>query len=66
MVVGTQEKTLRFHVVQLQTYRPDEAPLEKIFGDASGTFLNLITCAGPWIPSQHQTARRLVVYTKMV
>ncbi len=26
-------------------------------------FLNLITCAGDWIPSQHQTTLRLVVYT---
>jgi LPXTG-site transpeptidase (sortase) family protein len=66
MVVGAQEKTLRFHVMQLQKYHPDRAPLDKVFGDTSGTYLNLITCAGLWIPAQHQTTERLVVYTKMV
>jgi hypothetical protein len=25
----------------------------------------LITCAGDWIPSQHQTSLRLVVYTTL-
>jgi hypothetical protein len=25
----------------------------------------LITCAGDWIPSQHQTTLRLVVYTSL-
>jgi LPXTG-site transpeptidase (sortase) family protein len=66
MVVGAQGQTLQFQVVQLQSYQPDVAPLEKIYGNTSGTYLNLITCAGPWLPSQHQTAERLVVYTKKV
>ena len=39
------------------------APLQDIFGNRGGTYLNLITCAGDWIPSQHQTTLRLVVYT---
>jgi sortase (surface protein transpeptidase) len=65
-VMGAQGQALHFHVVQVQVYQPDKAPLAKIYGDTSGTYLNLITCEGPWIPSQHQTAERLVVYTKMI
>lgn len=64
MVVDAQGQTLRFQVIQLQAYRPNIAPLGKIYGDTSGVYLNLITCDGSWIPSQHQTAERLVVYTK--
>jgi LPXTG-site transpeptidase (sortase) family protein len=66
MVVGAQGQAVHFQVVQLQTYQPDAAPLERIYGDTSGTHLNLITCAGSWISSQHQMAERLVVYTKIV
>ena len=36
-----------------------------IFGNLGGRYLNLITCAGDWIPSQHQTTLRLVVYTSL-
>jgi LPXTG-site transpeptidase (sortase) family protein len=65
-VIGTPSKALHFQVVQVQAYQPNKAPLEKIYGDTSGRYLNLITCAGEWIPSRHQTAERLVVYTKLV
>jgi hypothetical protein len=41
-------------------------PLQDIFGNVGGTSLNFITCAGDWIPSQHQTNLRLVVYTTFV
>jgi sortase (surface protein transpeptidase) len=57
--------TLQFHVTRLAFYRPQEAPLQDIFGNQGGTYLNLITCAGDWIPSQHQTTLRLVVYTAL-
>ena len=66
IVVGTRGQALHFRVVRLRTYRPDAAPLDEIYGDSSGIYLNLITCAGLWIPSQHQTAKRLVVYTSKV
>ncbi len=65
-VVDAREQALHFHVVQVQAYQPDKAPLEKIYADTSGAYLNLITCAGTWIPAQHQTAKRLVVYTKKI
>src|SRR5579863_6103654 len=58
-------KQLRFHVTRIAYYTPQDAPLQDIFGNRSGNYLNLITCAGDWIPSQGQTTLRLVVYTTL-
>lgn len=58
-------KQLRFHVTRIAYYMPQNAPLQDIFGNRSSAFLNLITCAGDWIPNQHQTTLRLVVYTEL-
>lgn len=55
-----------FQVTKVASYSPKNAPTAQIFGNASGIFLNLITCAGEWIPEQHQTSLRLVVYTTLV
>ncbi|GAC1626442.1 MAG: hypothetical protein NVS4B7_16270 [Ktedonobacteraceae bacterium] len=66
MVVDASGKTLRFRVTRTAAYPPQDAPLQEIFGDTGGTYLNLITCAGTWIPSQHQTTLRLVVYASLV
>lgn len=63
IVVNAQGKTAHFRVTRIAFYPPQAAPLQEIFGNDSGTYLNLITCAGDWIPSQHQTTLRLVVYT---
>jgi LPXTG-site transpeptidase (sortase) family protein len=65
-VVNHEGKTLHFKVVKLQTYAPQMAPLATIFGNDSGMYLNLITCAGQWVPAEHQTTQRLVVYTELV
>lgn len=62
-VLLSSHKTERFHVMRLISYPPQQAPLQEIFGNGGGTYLNLITCAGYWIPAQQQTALRLVVYT---
>ncbi len=66
LVVDAHGKTLRFHVTALIFYPPQDAPIQDIFGNNAGRFLNLTTCAGDWIPTQHQTALRLVVYTSLV
>ncbi|HLL80117.1 MAG TPA: class F sortase, partial [Ktedonobacteraceae bacterium] len=58
-VIGSDGRQLRFHVTRISYYTPQDAPLQDIFGNRSGVFLNLITCAGDWIPSQHQTTLRL-------
>src|SRR6266487_2108632 len=66
MIIDAAGGTARFRVTRIALYHPRQAPLQKIFGDESGSYLNLITCAGDWIASQHQTALRLVVYTTVV
>ena len=58
-------KTLHFRVMRIELYTPQTAPIQDIFGNKGRTYLNLITCAGDWIPSQHQTTLRLVVYTAL-
>jgi sortase (surface protein transpeptidase) len=65
-VIDYNGKTLRFRVTDVEAYQPNDAPLQQIFGNAGGKYLNLITCAGDWIPSQHQTTLRLVVYTTLI
>ncbi len=59
-------QTLRFRVTDVEYYQPQNAPLQQIFGNTSGQYLNLITCAGDWVPTQKQTTLRLVVYTKLL
>lgn len=66
MVSDRQGKTFRYRVFQVASYAPQNAPLQTIFGNNGGNYLNLITCAGDWIPSQHQTTLRLVVYTVLM
>jgi hypothetical protein len=65
IVVDPYGRTLQFHVIRVMFYPPQDAPIQDIFGNKAGRFLNLTTCAGDWIPTQHQTALRLVVYTAL-
>ena len=65
MVIDAAAKTLKFHVREIELYPPQDAPIQQIFGNNSGDYLNLITCAGDWIASQGQTTLRLVVYTSL-
>jgi hypothetical protein len=64
-VIGSAGKALHFRVTRIAYYPPDQAPLQDIFGNLGGKYLNLITCAGDWIPGLHQTTLRLVVYTSL-
>jgi len=64
-VIGSAGKAVHFRVTRIAYYRADQAPLQDIFGNLGGRYLNLITCAGDWIPGQHQTTLRLVVYTSL-
>ena len=66
IVTNNAGKTLHFRVTRVAYYTPQEAPIQDIFGNRGGIYLNLITCAGDWIPSQHQTNLRLVVYSSLV
>jgi sortase (surface protein transpeptidase) len=67
-VVSVQSKTgrvLHFKVIKVASYAPTVAPVAQIFGKNNGIFLNLITCAGVWVPEANQTSQRLVVYTQL-
>jgi sortase (surface protein transpeptidase) len=59
-------QSLQFRVLRLASYPPQSAPVQNIFGMTGGRYLNLITCTGTWVPAQHQTTLRLVVYTELV
>ncbi len=63
-VTDSNKATFNFAVQRVVSYSPKEAPLQQIFSKSGGSFLNLITCAGDWIPSEHQTTLRLVVYAE--
>lgn len=65
-VIDTRGNMLRFRVTKVALYAPREAPVQDIFGNEGGRYLNLITCAGDWIASEHQTTLRLVVYTMLI
>ena len=61
--VDAHGRTQVFHVTRIEVYPVQDTPMQEIFGNTNGRFLNLTTCTGDWIPSQHQRAMRLVVYT---
>lgn len=55
--------TLRFVVRDTAMYAPENAPLQSIFGPASTSNLNLITCGGTFNPDTREYDQRMVVYT---
>ena len=65
-VTRADGEQLRFKVIDKQVYPWDDSPVEKIFNDKSGTYLNLITCQGDWVPAAKSAEFRLVIYTKLV
>src|SRR6266702_2035531 len=42
IVIDANGKTLHFHVTDIVFYPPQDAPIQEIFGNKTGTFLNLI------------------------
>ncbi len=65
-VVDNQRIRRYFMVRSLEDFAPDHAPLGRIFGAASTSHLNLVTCDGVWQPSQNQFSQWLVVFTDLV
>lgn len=57
--VGT---TAHFEVINQSTYRPNEAPLDSIFGDSPTPRLSLITCVGQWHAASNSYSHRLVIF----
>ncbi len=56
---------MHFIVDDVETYTADQAPAAQIFNSSAGEHLNLITCEGGWVQSEHQYDHRLVVYTHL-
>lgn len=55
-----------FRVRETAVYDVRDAPMQKIFGDASGRHLNLITCAGTWREDMNHYDKRLVVFSDLI
>src|SRR5437773_8962188 len=45
LVLNSAGKMFHFHVALIALYTPQAAPIQDIFGNKGGTYLNLITCA---------------------
>lgn len=66
-VVRADGKRLHYKVVDEQTYQyNDTKPLQRIFNATDGSYLNIITCQGEWVPEAKSARYRLVIYTKLV
>jgi sortase A len=59
-------KRREFKVVEKAIYPYNNSPTEKIFNAKDKARLNLITCAGDWLPEAKTNDKRLVVYTELV
>lgn len=61
-VVDARGQTASFTVRSVRTYDETQQHAE-VFNSASGTRLNLVTCAGAWDAGKREYAERLVVFT---
>jgi sortase (surface protein transpeptidase) len=53
-----------FRAIRSKVYEDKKSPLQEIFGDSRGRFLNLITCDGVWLENEKNYDKRLVVFTE--
>ncbi len=56
----------RFRVTRSELYQTDAAPMNRIFGPATGAHLNLLTCGGAWDSKHGHYTERLAVFTEAV
>jgi len=56
---------LHFVVSDMQYYKLADVPAQTLFNRSGGAYLNLITCAGTYIPAAGTYDHRLVVYTTL-
>jgi len=62
MVRLSDSKTITFVVTEKDSYAFDKAPIDRIFGPASSSNLNLITCGGSWDAFTKNYSNRIVIY----
>lgn len=67
-IVREDGKKLTFRVKreEIIPYDIKGPKLEEIFNKKGGRYLNLITCAGEWLPEAKTNDKRIVVYTELV
>lgn len=65
IVADEAGKKLTFVVKKLEMYKPEDAPLEDIFGESTVPRLNLITCTGTFSAKTLSYDKRLVVYSEL-
>lgn len=64
IVLGDDGIERRFVVTTSESYKRNDAPIQRIFGSAIGPHLNLITCSGTFDRRIRQYDSNLVVYTE--
>jgi LPXTG-site transpeptidase (sortase) family protein len=62
-VIREDGSQLSFAVAASETYAFDNAPLQRIFGAATTSGLNLVTCDGTFDQGSKNYSKRLIVYT---
>lgn len=65
-VTESNGSQLHFVVQSIKNYYYTAVPLRKLFAANDAARLNLITCAGKWLPAKGTYDHRLVVYAKLV
>jgi len=65
-VLNAKGETLHFKIISSKVYPVSGVPMNAIFTDASGKYLNLITCEGRFIRSLDTYDKRRVVYAELV
>lgn len=65
-VVNGRGEIKEFKIVSSKVYPRAQVPMETIFTDASGTYLNLITCEGRYSIRDATYTHRRVVYAELV
>ncbi|HVV39349.1 MAG TPA: class F sortase [Candidatus Paceibacterota bacterium] len=59
-------KELHFVVTDIETYAASDVPLDELFNRSDTARLNLITCAGEWLPDRQAYDHRTVVYSELM
>jgi hypothetical protein len=65
-VIDGKGNTFTFSVIRLADYNYNASTSDIFSSDTSSARLNLITCAGDWLPSQKLYNQRVVVFTKLI
>ncbi|MDE2020115.1 MAG: class F sortase [Patescibacteria group bacterium] len=64
-VTQSDGSRLHFVVQSMKSYYYRAVPLQKLFTANDAARLNLITCAGKWLPDKGTYDHRLVIYAKL-